>query len=356
MESVTRSFFLNSEEFRFDLCRKRDQAFGPVIVDHWWMPVTPLYAQRQGNSPPAHNHTEILRLYWAAVQHGRATRDQGSQERLLLASLVPDVRSEGSRTIFADAFLRPAARSEHQEAIQTLETLLSDARPNQLTRAEFHEQSWSALGRETFPQETQEMDDRLTRDLLDEPSRLLIAGDVAGGISEVRNRWSRLMRRIGRRAGHTREKIVLDVLSYEARAAFHSCYSVAWSALIPLLAQEEAFGVTSAAFLRFWHTDWISAQTQTSLFHGHVFGLHPATGLFMLTDTGPRLLGDWLARPTSVEAHGRLLNGILIALFNYGARRDEAAENRPRPSEEVVPDLSEVEELREERRRGRRRR
>lgn len=354
-QNLVRRVSLNEREYRFDLCRKRNQSMGPVTVDHWWMPVTLLYAQRQGNTPPAPNHTEIVRLYWAVVEQQQATAVRSAQERLLLAALVPKVRVEGSRTIFADAFLRRSPRSQQSEAIATLDALLLAEGETRLTRAEFHEGSWNALGRPEFPPGLQERYETLSRELLDEPCRILGAGDFNDAIFQITEIWDRFHRSIGRRGGHREERIVLDVISYEARAAFHHCYSVAWSALIPLLASGENIGSASTTFLRFWHTDWIDSQTYASLFHGHVFGLHPGTGLFTLTETGPRLLGEWLAAPNSVEAFGRLLRGLLIALFDYSGHRGDVAANRRNPAEQAVSDLTITEEIQEERRRGRRR-
>lgn len=96
---LVRRFGLHGEEFSFELCQK-PLSLGGLRIDHWWMPVTSLYRQRRRSSATAHNHSEILRLYWAAVQYENATAVREAQERYLLASLVPYVRAEGSRTLF----------------------------------------------------------------------------------------------------------------------------------------------------------------------------------------------------------------------------------------------------------------
>ena len=352
MESnLIRKFRLDGHEFSFELCRRPKAEFGTVVVDQWWMPVTPLYGQRRGDTKLAHNHSEILQLYWAFAIHDAATQERDAQERFLLATLVPFTRGEGSRTIFADAFLRAPKQSEVLE----LNTWLESSRNKLMCRKEFHEKSRQLLGRTEFPEETQELYNHVCGQLLDEPCAALAEDDIETATSIVRKEWDRLMRTIGRRGGHAEEKIVLDVLSYEARAAFHHCYSVAWLELISHLAREERFGIETARFLRFWHTDLIDSETHESLFHGHVFGLHPASGPFVMTQTGGEFLGDWLSAPTSSKALGRLLHGLFLALYAYQENRSSLAEERRAHREFGVEDVQAIEEEQEERRRGHRR-
>ena len=352
MESqLRRGIRWQGQEHCFDLCRKRDLELGPVSIDHWWMPVSPLYSQRRGNSPPSRNHTEILRLYWAAVEHSNSTQLKNAQERYLLASLVPQVRAEGSRTIFADAFLKPASRLQQDEIVQALETQLNAASESELTRAEFFERSWGVLGRPSYPEGVQQIYQRYTRELLEEPCRHLATGDREQALRSVAATWAHWMKLVARRAGHEQEKIALNILSYEARAAFHHCYSLAWCELIRAFVRLDQYTEATSIFLRFWHTDWIDSDN-ISLFHGHVFGMHPATGPFMLAPTGRQLLGTWLAEPLDIQRFGRLLHGILIALFDYARRREDAAADRPRPAVRSEADLEVVQEIQAVRRRG----
>lgn len=228
-------------------------------------------------------------------------------------------------------------------------------RERSLSREEFNDRSWAALGRQGFPVEVEEVYWQLSRELLDGACSALANGDTAAALMSVQQLWVRQMRAIGRRSGNVLQKLALDVLSYESRAAFHHCYSAVWSVLIRVLQLEDHWTVAACAFHRFWHTDWMDSQTGKSLFHGHIFGLHPATAVFMQTTTGPELLGEWLANPLSAELFGRVLNGLLIALFDYRQRRELAAENRPRRRVQATDDLEAVERIQEERRRGQRR-
>lgn len=342
------------QEFSFELCRKRDQSLGSVTVDHWWMPVTPLYGQRQSGTPPHRNHREILQFYWSDVQGHQATTQREAQERFLLASIVPRVRAEGSRTIFADAFLRPQRRQRQAEEVRELNAILAGGASDRLSRSQFETQTRQILGRVEFPAETQSIYGDLSTQLFDEPCQLLSQGDTDAAIEKVQQSWGHLMRSIGRRSGNEIQKIVLDALSYEARAAFHHLYSVAWLGIIYLLEQGDGIDATTSRFLRFWHLVDADHERATSLFQSHVFALHPATGLFVLTLQGRSLLGDWLTNPGSEVAFERLLFGLYVAMYHYAERRLHASENRPHSFERSTPDLEIIEEIQEERRRGRR--
>jgi len=149
----------------------------------------------------------------------------------------------------------------------------------------------------------------------------------------IRSRWQDLMRRFSRRRGFVTEKTVLDALTYEARAALHHCYSVVWASLIPTLEQEHGLDPISSRFLAFWHMSPVDESLSTeshcwSLFHGHVFGLHPGVSRFLLTPVGQELMGCWLVDGDRDVADGRLLHGLYTALYDYSERRRQSADDR----------------------------
>src|SRR3954453_22051595 len=141
------------------------------------------------------------------------------------------------------------------------------------------------------------------------------------------------MRSVGRRGGQALPKQVLDVLSYEARAALHRCYSAVWAMLLlPHLGRKHALSPESQAFLRLWHLDQVSESALGEaayfhLFHGHVFALHPACGEFLRTEAGRGLMGRWLLRP-SEGAFGRLLHGLYVAAVHYQGQREQLTSDR----------------------------
>jgi hypothetical protein len=322
------------QEFPLTLCRRQNERFGPVEIDHWWMHVTPLYGQRRGGKNITRNHVSIRQHYWLSVEQDGSTAIRDAQERYLLASIVPYVRAEGSRNIFADAFLARGRSGMRRKSLDDLNSLLRRSCSGGLTRTDFREQSWKLLGRTTFPSASQSLYDRLSSELLDDPCRLLSGGDAAQALSLVQQNWRGQMNSIGRRANKHDEKIVLDTLSYEARAAFHQCYSNAWIKLLPGLAQKAGLSDLSRVFLQFWHTDCRDPLTGDSLFNGHVFALHPGTGPFAATTFGKKLLGKWLASQNGEEAReslSSLLNGLLVGIYDYAERRNTAAAERSMP-------------------------
>jgi len=132
------------------------------------------------------------------------------------------------------------------------------------------------------------------------------------------------MKSIGRRNGHAVEKQVLDVLSFEARAAFHQCYSAVWCDLLPHLARKYDMDEKSQTFHRFWHLQQREPSDDPKhdfyLFHGHMFALHSAAGDFVSTKTGAELMGQWLTEGGDGPAFRRLLHGLLVAMHDYARR------------------------------------
>jgi hypothetical protein len=112
------------------------------------------------------------------------------------------------------------------------------------------------------------------------------------------------------------------------------CYSAAWDMLLlPHLTQAYPLSVETITFLRLWHLDQASESNLGEvayfhLFHGHAFTLHPATALFLSSPTRRELVGNWLATGYSDRAFGRLLHGVLIAVFHYAGIRDDTIQRR----------------------------
>ena len=154
------------------------------------------------------------------------------------------------------------------------------------------------------------------------------------GVEAPLQEWRHCMGSIGRHRGHETEKKVLDIISFETRAALHRCYSATWCELLPHLAKKYNMTPESQAFHRLWHLDQClptdDPDVRFHLFHGHVFGLHPASGLFATTSTGAELIGDWLQDPKSEGPFQRLLHGISIATASYAGWRETCATLRTR--------------------------
>lgn len=353
-------FTLAGSTYPFSLCHKSED-FGAVPVNHWWMPVTELYAQRQQRRAVTGNHLAISDFYWAMCRDHGATSERDAQERYLLARLLPTVRSQGSRNIFADPFLAGGTARDRCDRVAELELLLGSSVRDEMTRAQFHERTLTLLGRPAYPQGTQDVYDSLASQLLDEACLVLGRGQTAEALAMVNNQWQQHQKRIGRRAGKAEAKLVLDVLSYEARAAFHQCYSVAWCALLPRLRDTNRISEADFHFLRLWHLDNVDSGAADrgeclSLFHGHIFSLHPGTGGFLQTSTGRTLMGAFITEPDSATNFHRVLHGLLVTLHQYALRREAASgDRRKRVTLEGRDDLVAEEEIQAERKAGRRR-
>ncbi len=329
MESGLRqTLSVGSENFEFELCRKQNVPFGPVDVDQWWMEVTPLYAQRQNRRLQSRNHGQVIEHYWASCRQEQATLERDAQERFLLASLLPRMRSQGSRRVFDDAFLRAGRRVDQEREVQILNGLLHGSREKGLTMEEFHDNSLMLLRSAKWSPELRQKYESLSATLLDKACHSLSRHSNTGAAIEMaRVQWDSLMRQFGRRSRCDQEKLVLDVISYESRAAFHHCYSNVWYyGLLPKLNRDHGVNEESLLFMYFWHTSRV-IQRQ-SLFHGHVLGLHPGTARFLLTATGRELMGDWLQDTCNDVAHSRLLHGLYLSLYDYSNRRSESAADR----------------------------
>ncbi|MCA9091349.1 MAG: hypothetical protein KDA90_22260 [Planctomycetaceae bacterium] len=340
---------VGGRRFRFKLCRKPDTALGPATVDHWWMPVTEVYAQRQRkNQANQGNHRAVLDFYWACCQQERATNERDAQERFLLAGLLPMMRSDGGRRIFADAFPARGTQLERSAEIENLELAIRSQARQTLSWDGFRNRTRDALTPRTeYSADQREQYTAFVHGLLDEACQLLERGDVQGAMLAASTNWSDLIRTYGRRKGHQDIKLILDILSYEGRAAFHHAYSLVWSDLIPFLAARHGISDPTAAFLRFWHQDWIRPDQSNpnccySLFHGHVFALHPCGARFLLTPSGQRLLGNWLIELESNQLLEQVLHGLSLSAFEYRRILMDRASLRP---DDQVANVSEIEDL-----------
>jgi hypothetical protein len=365
MESRIRERVAVSEQaFTFTLCRKAEQ-LGPVTVDHWWMRTTELYRQRTQRRRKGGNYEAVTEAFWALCRHGGSHVERDVQESYLLARLLPYARSQGSRRVVADAYLSPrtkAARKEREAAVEVLDQLLQSGRTKTTTPLSFSRRTADVIGPPVLAAELKETYGAYCRELFDTAVTVL-AADKEAGVARSLACWQRLMRSVGRRRGRPVEKQALDILSFEARVALDRCYSAAWDMLLlPHLTQAYRLSPETVAFLRLWHLDQASESNLGELayfhlFHGHAFALHPATALFLSTPVGRELVGRWLATGCSKRAFGRLLHGILVAVWHYAGLRDEAAQRRRKqPLGLGGSELAELEGQSAKKRRRRRRR
>ncbi|MEQ8791400.1 MAG: hypothetical protein RIC55_34375 [Pirellulaceae bacterium] len=313
--------------FSFTLCRK-ELLLGQLPIDQWWMSQRGLYGERNQDSP---NRQEVVECYWSLCRReGSAVDDRSVQETYVLASLLPYARSNGSRRVFVDASLTRQRGGElaRRQLLEELEALLQSARHDELDVLQFYRQTADLLGPPVYGEEVRSRHRALTAEILHEASDACALSGTEG-LRLATEAWREKMRKIGRRRGLEVDKQALDALSYECRAAFHRCYSAAWLLLMEKLAGEYAWSDEAKLFHRLWHLDQVlpsneSPELRFHLFHGHLFGLHPAAGNLICTPTGRDLLGELLAAPPDLTCHRRFLNVMHLAAYQYAERYDVA--------------------------------
>jgi hypothetical protein len=362
MESnIREQLLVGSRPFDFSLCRKAVQ-MGNIPVDHWWMKTTELYGQRGKPCRQASNFQAVTDYFWALCREEGTAHDSEVQESYLLSKILPYSRSHGSRRVFTDAWLFGRDRSSKvtkAEVVAELEQFLRTGRIQVMTRTEFEEKTTKMLGPRGLTAEEICAYKEFTNDFLGRACATFQQNEQQG-IQQTITAWQKAMNSVGRRGGHRMEKRILDIVSYEARAALHRCYSAVWSNLLPHLEKKHGLSSASTRFLELWHLDQVQDRGPGSpaywhLFHGHVFGLHPASAQLLRTSAGRELVGQWLENPESDEAFGRLLYAIFLAVCCYSGQKELLAQRRKKQPYSASNDLEGIEEHEEgERRRGRR--
>lgn len=307
--------------FAFELSRKATR-LGDIVLDHYWMSHNSLYGQRNCFG---RNGRQVVDFFWnLCLEHGTVIDDE-VVDSFILASLHPIVRSNGSRHVFSDGILSNAKHFGFttDEQTEDLDLELASKRQEIATAAEFRNRTAIALACPLPDDEARAAYSEFERRLF-EQGRGAVRRLGPDGLVISRECWSEWMRKIARRSGEATKKTVLDMLSYEAKAALHRAYSAAWCRLLPRLRDEFDLTAESWNFHRLWHLDLpveAGARDTCHLFHGHVLGLHPIGSAFIQTTTGKRLLADYIPR-LDEDAKGRLLNGLAITAEDYARRRE----------------------------------
>lgn len=315
---------LEGRTFPFTVRRRVGVKLGPTVVDQYWMKATPLYSQRKGGyTERTQNHQELLKLFWHAAQLRGDVGNRITQEKLLHALLVPYARPQGSRRVFADAFFQAEDKDSRWKRNRRLQDALVASRGQEATLEAFQRNSLKLLGVPDAPAEVVSHRDRFAAELFDDACGLLDKGDVKAAGLLVLEKWFIFEQTILRRSQRKDEKLALDMLAYEARAAIHDMHVHAWRILLQTFHQQQFISDHSLQFMEFWLANSIALQDGSRLFHGHIFGLHPAFGPFLMCREGQALMGRWLIASTpNNEAESEkclhlLLHGLQMAIDEY---------------------------------------
>ncbi len=338
MESgIKQVVHMGDRVFSFELCRKSEN-FATVPIDHWWMRTTELYRQRAeaGTTGKCRRHS---RGVFALCQQAGSDGERSNCEVYTLAHLLPCVRNQGSRRIVKDAVPTCAAagKAKREASDHELDQLLRCCESETLTELAFSRKTADVLGPPPLAPMVAAAYREFCQEFFDPVVDELLANSRKG-ITFALKAWQRFMTSIGRRGGRQQQKQVLDIISYEARAALHQCYSAVWHyLLLPQLRCDHALTNENITFLQFWHLDQIRPSNlgdvaNFHLFHGHVFSLHPASGAFLRTATGRERMGQWLTQQSSA-AYGQLLHGLYLSTFHYAEILDNTTLRRKKQPE-----------------------
>ena len=344
------------DHLTFTLNRKALKLNG-IEFEQWWMNQKSVYPTRNRK---AGNFNALLNYWWQSCVAHQSNISDSVCESLLLANLLPKTRSNGSRRVLLDSVLKAGKKSDRKLKLDNLENMLSMTFEDEKSILEFSRDTGRMLGPPDFPKEISSAYKAFTGELLQPAVQELQSGDLSRAHSLANKSWLSWQKKFGRRANKKDEKLAIDMVSYEARAAVHRCYSHAWEAITNWIVMNQEDSGESFVFHRLWHLDlfWPSEEygdRSFHLFHGHILGLHPATNLFIQTPTGKRLLANWLnvtssgwefsSKPESPELR-RLLNGLLIAVNDYVIHHSDSNFERSSKSARVpsaLLDSSEVE-------------
>ena len=184
------------------------------------------------------------------------------QESYILARYFPSA-GHGSRRVLADAILTDPRRLgiKKQDLIKQLDAELAKHRDKEMEIVEFRDATGKFLGPAEYDEAVWDRYRKFAQ-------KSFWGRDGRRCSVRVRMAFKCLCsdgrsgcRSIGRHRGHEEEKLVLDILSYECRAALHRCYSAVWCDLLPHLANKYSMTDESVTFHRFWHLDQCQNRT-----------------------------------------------------------------------------------------------
>ena len=305
-----------------EICSK-ESSLGPRELTQFWLQRSSVYG---GRGRHATNQSAILTYFHRkAAACGDPAIIRNAAETHLIASLTPEIRSNGAQRVLPDAPARSDAKSSLRfRAVDELNKQLGQLNHQELTAFEFYEKS---RGITDFPDLESDVVCRyeaLQAELLDGAVRKW-AANPGRSQAIVLERWRNWQRLYGRRSRNAVTKSVLDILSYESKAALHQCYSLLWQALAVAFARE-----TSCEFVKkfheFWHCD-LRLPTEDvqdmHLMHGHVFALHPAFSRMIQTAVGSQIIGEAIGTAVDSPSMQRFFAAGLLSLDAYMSDRLE---------------------------------
>ena len=323
-------------DYRF-MFNYKSMDFGKIRFDQFWIPIPNLYKQRK---QLAANFDPIIDFYWKCARIKGTHHDPGVLETYLLAKLLPHARNNNSRKVFKDAIPQSNQSKDFKE-IQDLNQSLTDSSNQTVSELIFWEQTGKILGPPEYEPYVYEKYSEISGPLFQEAHEAIdhTSPDI---FESFEKKWLELIKKYGKPRGYELEKQVLDILSYESRAQVHRCYSWFWTAILPAMGKWFSFNDEAQLFHKLWHLSPICESSENGsplhLFHGHVFGLHPAGGLMLKTNAGRGIMEDFLTTKTNND-YERFLNALLISIFHYENIYSNRVETQGSKTETITEDI-----------------
>ena len=301
----------------------RQTVLGDSLFRQFWIPKTGLFGTRNKRSS---NHSAVLDFYRYHCINRLNDRLETPAKVHLLASLLPLIRSNGAQDIFPDASVVTPKNCPTQSefSAERLESQLRASDTEQVSVVDFCNRNRKAIEFSEFPNTTFKLYGEFESELLANATSQWWQ-DPTAAYKLVEKTWLRWRDGFGRRSGNKEKKDVLNILSFECKAAFHQAYSALWVEMIPYLIADKDNQLFSQRFHALWHLDHrISIPghyRDVHLLHGLALGLHPAFGTMLKTKTGSRLVGEAVAESEDIDAQERFLHASLVSLYLYAAAR-----------------------------------
>ena len=271
--------------------------------------------------------------------HGPLSRNLGARRVVNDGYLAPRHQALKARVQGLEDLLSSGLKAFSNKEMAESELLEVNEQPSQANNTfeeKFADRTGDVIGprREQLDPQGQARCSQITADLLGHARDILRHDGEDAAIRDMFRRWDKWQGG-GRRHISKLDREVLDVLSYECRAAFYQVYSAAWSDFIQLFGhiKQYSWNEQAAQFHHFFHCQLRQPGPDSDgqsffLFHGHIFALHPAIGPFMLTQTGTRLMEAFILNPSHVIPWRNLLRGLYLSIWQYFSDRFEAKQER----------------------------
>lgn len=307
-------------------CEKQ-ATLGTSSFRQFWLRNSSIYG---GRGRQAENQPSVLNFFHRMTVDARSLEDhRNAAETCLLASLVSDIRSNMAQHVFPDASLANWSSAYRCRQVVALDALLRQSSGETMSSDDFYRHSRTIC-------ELAEMPSRVVDEYLTLESQLFY-GVLDDWIDEpeickqlVHERWRDWIRLTRRSSCERVFKDVVNILSYESKAALHQCYSLLWIHLADAFADQEGSAFVGQ-FHRFWHCDHRipnDGVQDMHLFHGHIFGLHPAFSLMIQTEVGGGIIADAVGHNFDSSAMRTFFAAAIVSLNFYMSERIERRRRR----------------------------